>query len=184
MHIVLTIFSAFSHLLTHSCNSQWVTSPKETKNTTQPVLQCPVLKSTKSGSLSPAATSRTLKSVSCLLFYYWCWSNCYTVSADLINRAKDKQLRVKGPVRLPTKVLKITTRKTVRTLPHFISSHHLHPVYSLAVRVRRPGIATSSKSTNASSICTPPAKSSNRSWVFASITFWVYFLDDISTDEY
>ena len=37
----------------------------------------------------------------------------YTVSADLINRAKDKQLRVKGPVRLPTKVLKITTRKTV-----------------------------------------------------------------------
>ena len=39
------------------------------------------------------------------------------VSADLINRAKDKQLRVKGPVRLPTKVLKITTRKTVR-IPH------------------------------------------------------------------
>ena len=36
-----------------------------------------------------------------------------TVSNDLINRAKDKQLRVKGPVRLPTKVLKITTRKTV-----------------------------------------------------------------------
>lgn len=35
------------------------------------------------------------------------------VSNDLINRAKDKQLRVKGPVRLPTKVLKITTRKTV-----------------------------------------------------------------------
>ena len=36
-----------------------------------------------------------------------------TVSADLINRAKDKELRVKGPVRLPTKVLRITTRKTV-----------------------------------------------------------------------
>ena len=36
------------------------------------------------------------------------------VTADLINRAKDKDLRVKGPVRLPTKVLKITTRKTVR----------------------------------------------------------------------
>jgi len=45
-----------------------------------------------------------------------CWSlrlNFVPVSADLINRAKDKQLRVKGPVRLPTKVLKITTRKTV-----------------------------------------------------------------------
>lgn len=38
------------------------------------------------------------------------------VSQDLINRAKDKQLRVKGPVRLPTKVLKITTRKTVSSL--------------------------------------------------------------------
>jgi small subunit ribosomal protein S20e len=37
------------------------------------------------------------------------------VSADLINRAKDRQLFVKGPVRLPTKVLKITTRKSVRT---------------------------------------------------------------------
>ena len=36
----------------------------------------------------------------------------WVVSADLINRAKDKQLRVKGPVRLPTKVLTITTRKT------------------------------------------------------------------------
>lgn len=35
------------------------------------------------------------------------------VSGDLINRAKDKQLFVKGPVRLPTKVLKITTRKSV-----------------------------------------------------------------------
>lgn len=39
----------------------------------------------------------------------WDWD---TVSTDLINRAKDKDLRVKGPVRMPTKVLKITTRKT------------------------------------------------------------------------
>ncbi|KAJ6623158.1 40S ribosomal protein S20 [Mycena sp. CBHHK59/15] len=39
--------------------------------------------------------------------------NLEKFSADLINRAKDKQLRVKGPVRLPTKVLRITTRKTV-----------------------------------------------------------------------
>jgi small subunit ribosomal protein S20e len=30
----------------------------------------------------------------------------------LINRAKDKDLQVKGPVRLPTKILRITTRKT------------------------------------------------------------------------
>jgi small subunit ribosomal protein S20e len=34
------------------------------------------------------------------------------VCADLIARAKEKDLKVKGPVRLPTKVLKITTRKT------------------------------------------------------------------------
>ncbi|KAJ7034690.1 40S ribosomal protein S20 [Mycena metata] len=38
--------------------------------------------------------------------------NLEKFSTDLINRAKDKQLRVKGPVRLPTKVLRITTRKT------------------------------------------------------------------------
>ncbi|KAJ2768665.1 40S ribosomal protein S20 [Coemansia nantahalensis] len=32
--------------------------------------------------------------------------------SDLILRAKDKQLKVKGPVRMPTKRLSITTRKT------------------------------------------------------------------------
>lgn len=34
------------------------------------------------------------------------------VCADLVKGAKDKLLRVKGPVRMPTKVLKITTRKS------------------------------------------------------------------------
>lgn len=34
------------------------------------------------------------------------------VCADLVRGAKDKRLRVKGPVRMPTKVLKITTRKS------------------------------------------------------------------------
>ncbi|KAI6024909.1 hypothetical protein PISMIDRAFT_677620 [Pisolithus microcarpus 441] len=38
--------------------------------------------------------------------------NLEKFSGELINRAKDKNLRVKGPVRLPTKVLKITTRKS------------------------------------------------------------------------
>ena len=51
-----------------------------------------------------------VSSVALLTFSTWM---CETVSNDLINRAKDKQLRVKGPVRLPTKVLKITTRKNV-----------------------------------------------------------------------
>jgi len=34
------------------------------------------------------------------------------VCTELIDRAKSKELRVKGPVRLPTKNLKIATRKT------------------------------------------------------------------------
>eukprot|EP01089_Gocevia_fonbrunei_P002026 TRINITY_DN119_c0_g1_i1.p1 TRINITY_DN119_c0_g1~~TRINITY_DN119_c0_g1_i1.p1 ORF type:complete len:125 (+),score=27.44 TRINITY_DN119_c0_g1_i1:98-472(+) len=38
--------------------------------------------------------------------------NLEKVCADLIRGAKQQHLKVKGPVRLPTKVLKITTRKT------------------------------------------------------------------------
>ena len=38
--------------------------------------------------------------------------NLEKVCADLIKGAKDKSLKVKGPVRLPTKVLRITTRKS------------------------------------------------------------------------
>eukprot|EP00735_Rhodelphis_limneticus_P008842 TRINITY_DN2319_c0_g1::TRINITY_DN2319_c0_g1_i1::g.20693::m.20693 TRINITY_DN2319_c0_g1::TRINITY_DN2319_c0_g1_i1::g.20693 ORF type:complete len:121 (+),score=41.08,sp/P23403/RS20_XENLA/83.18/3e-59,Ribosomal_S10/PF00338.17/3.6e-33,ACT_4/PF13291.1/0.16,ACT_4/PF13291.1/6.2e+03 TRINITY_DN2319_c0_g1_i1:75-437(+) len=34
------------------------------------------------------------------------------VCSDLINGAKSKKLNVKGPVRLPTKTLRITTRKS------------------------------------------------------------------------
>ena len=34
------------------------------------------------------------------------------VCQELIDRAKSKDLRVKGPVRLPTKKLKVTSRKT------------------------------------------------------------------------
>jgi len=38
--------------------------------------------------------------------------NLEKVCSDLIKGAKDQGLKVKGPVRLPTKVLRITTRKT------------------------------------------------------------------------
>lgn len=38
-------------------------------------------------------------------------ANLEKVCADLIRGAKDKRLKVKGPVRMPTKVLRITTRK-------------------------------------------------------------------------
>merc|ERR1719379_3137403 len=34
------------------------------------------------------------------------------VCSDLIRGAKDKDLKVKGPVRMPVKTLRITTRKT------------------------------------------------------------------------
>lgn len=34
------------------------------------------------------------------------------VCSDLIRGAKDKELKVKGPVRMPTKTLRITTRKS------------------------------------------------------------------------
>lgn len=34
------------------------------------------------------------------------------VCTELLERAKSKNLKVKGPVRLPTKTLKVTTRKT------------------------------------------------------------------------
>lgn len=40
------------------------------------------------------------------------WLTSPTVCSELIERAKTKDLRVKGPVRLPTKKLKVTTRKT------------------------------------------------------------------------
>merc|ERR1712005_26828 len=38
--------------------------------------------------------------------------NLEKVCKDLINGAKTKQLKAKGPVRLPTKILHITTRKS------------------------------------------------------------------------
>ncbi|CAL5366848.1 unnamed protein product [Camellia sinensis] len=38
--------------------------------------------------------------------------NLEKVCADLVRGAKDKRLRVKGPVRMPTMVLHITTRKS------------------------------------------------------------------------
>ncbi|PIA56014.1 hypothetical protein AQUCO_00700381v1 [Aquilegia coerulea] len=37
--------------------------------------------------------------------------NLEKVCSDLVNGAKNKALKVKGPVRIPTKVLNITTRK-------------------------------------------------------------------------
>ena len=85
------------------------------------------------------------------------------VSTDLINRAKDKQLRVKGPVRLPTKVLKITTRKTVGVVSPSYARDRSCPVFSLAVKVQRPGTVMNSRSTNVSLTFTLPVRLSSKS---------------------
>mmetsp|Transcript_1323 Transcript_1323/g.2208 ORF Transcript_1323/g.2208 Transcript_1323/m.2208 type:complete len:125 (-) Transcript_1323:263-637(-) len=39
-------------------------------------------------------------------------ANLEKVCADLIKGAKEKDLKVKGPVRMPTKVLRLTVRKS------------------------------------------------------------------------
>ena len=39
-------------------------------------------------------------------------ANLEKVCADLIGGAKEKRLKVKGPVRMPTQTLRITTRKS------------------------------------------------------------------------
>uniref|UniRef100_A0A7S0Z292 Small ribosomal subunit protein uS10 domain-containing protein n=1 Tax=Hemiselmis tepida TaxID=464990 RepID=A0A7S0Z292_9CRYP len=39
-------------------------------------------------------------------------TNLEKVCADLIKGAKEKNLKVKGPVRMPTKVLRLTVRKS------------------------------------------------------------------------
>ena len=47
------------------------------------------------------------------------------VCSDLVRGAKDKRLRVKGPVRMPTKVLHITTRKSPCGEGNFLISAYL-----------------------------------------------------------
>ena len=36
----------------------------------------------------------------------------FSVCSDLLAKAKEQKVKVKGPVRIPTKILRITTRKT------------------------------------------------------------------------
>eukprot|EP00299_Pterocystis_sp_00344_P007756 c2662_g1_i1.p1 GENE.c2662_g1_i1~~c2662_g1_i1.p1 ORF type:complete len:119 (+),score=26.72 c2662_g1_i1:43-399(+) len=38
--------------------------------------------------------------------------NLEKVCAELVRNAKDKKLKVKGPVRMPTKILRLTVRKS------------------------------------------------------------------------
>ena len=60
--------------------------------------------------------------------------------ADLIRGAKEKRLKVKGPVRMPTKVLKLTVRKSPcgegRAAKHH--SRNVHSTVYLCVRTQSP----------------------------------------------
>jgi small subunit ribosomal protein S20e len=52
-----------------------------------------------------------------VVYLYECFCGFFNsktnkVCSDLVNRCKASALHTKGPVRMPTKVLKITTRKT------------------------------------------------------------------------
>jgi len=58
---------------------------------------------------SVLAVGHTFCMIENFLFFF---SFFFAVCADLINGAKKQNLRVKGPVRMPTKILRITTRKT------------------------------------------------------------------------
>ena len=64
-------------------------------------------------------TSRNVPSLEKGKNSWFCCINLFTLSwsislvcSELVSAAKDKSLRVKGPVRMPTKTLRITTRKT------------------------------------------------------------------------
>lgn len=48
----------------------------------------------------------------CKEMFYRIYSKNVLVCEQLINGAKEKNLVVKGPIRMPTKILRITTRKT------------------------------------------------------------------------
>ena len=106
--------------------------------------------------------------------------NLEKVCADLIKGAKDKRLKVKGPVRLPTKVLRITTRKSpcgegthlpaINPLRHKCrlparchASSPPPPAFVRHTQVPTRGTATRCASTSASSTCTRPRRSSSRS---------------------
>jgi len=80
---------------------------------------------------------------------------CFAVSIDIINRAKDANLRVKGPVRLPTKVLKITARKSVRIQSLYTRYLNSTCDCSLVARVPKPGTIMSSRSINVLLTYTP-----------------------------
>ncbi|XP_017636046.1 40S ribosomal protein S20-2-like [Gossypium arboreum] len=65
------------------------------------------MKPTKPGYEEPREQIRKIKITLCSKNV----KNLEKVCSDLIQAAKAKAIRVKGPVRIPTKVLRITTRK-------------------------------------------------------------------------
>eukprot|EP00818_Percolomonas_sp_WS_P001743 CAMPEP_0117437594 /NCGR_PEP_ID=MMETSP0759-20121206/1605_1 /TAXON_ID=63605 /ORGANISM="Percolomonas cosmopolitus, Strain WS" /LENGTH=115 /DNA_ID=CAMNT_0005229233 /DNA_START=56 /DNA_END=403 /DNA_ORIENTATION=- len=74
-------------------------------------------------------------------------------TTDLVREARGKNLRVKGPVRLPTRILRITTRKTpcgqgtnswhryqMRVHKRLIDLHSPSSVVSDITSIMQPGV--------------------------------------------
>uniref|UniRef100_A0A4W3JKV6 Small ribosomal subunit protein uS10 n=1 Tax=Callorhinchus milii TaxID=7868 RepID=A0A4W3JKV6_CALMI len=91
-------------LLTHRCSlacspAFFVAEKSTIKSAFKDTGKAPVEQEVAIHRIRITLTSRNVKSLE-------------KVCADLIRGAKEKNLKVKGPVRMPTKTLRITTRKT------------------------------------------------------------------------
>ncbi|XP_032268045.1 40S ribosomal protein S20-like [Phoca vitulina] len=90
-------------LLTHHCSlsprNKSVRKPRRSHGFFKDTGKTPVEPEVAIHRIRITLTSRNVKSLE-------------KVCADLIRGAKEKNLKVKGPVRMPTKTLRITTRKT------------------------------------------------------------------------
>ena len=82
--------------------------------------------------------------------------NLEKVCADLIKGAKDKRLKVKGPVRLPTKVLRITTRKS--PCGEGEQPHGPRAQPAMAAATRAVSAAPWGTSLTAPPVCSPPLR--------------------------
>ena len=113
---------AFHHLTEPSCSGRdWHSIPPSSKTLRQPTC---LIKSQKRTSVKdPYVSAPGLRCTCSRCFLQKIHKIRITLTSrkvqslekvcqELIERAKSKDLRVKGPVRLPTKSLKITTRKT------------------------------------------------------------------------
>lgn len=84
--------------------------------------------------------------------------------ADLINRAKDRDLNVRGPVRLPTKVLKHTTRKSPCGEGSKTWDRYQMRIHKRLIDLNSSACAESSRMSAIISGKQRPARNSHTSW--------------------